>query len=84
LAQNAEQLGWRLRALRAEAESRAALGDLSGAIDRLRAAQRQSRNASGPADFIDASIIEARLRDLEGQRRQLAADLKSSRGGGPP
>ncbi|HET9644874.1 MAG TPA: M48 family metalloprotease [Burkholderiaceae bacterium] len=84
LAQNADQLGWRLRALRAEAESRAALGDLSGAVDRLRAAQRQSRNASGAADFIDASIIEARLRDLEGQRRQLAADMKASRGSGPP
>ena len=78
LAQSAEQLGLRLRSVRAEAEAHAAIGDLSGAIDRLRAGQRASRNAA-PAEFVDASIIDARLRELEGQRRQLAADLRGER-----
>jgi len=83
LAQDAEQLGLPLRAVRAEAESRAAAGDLSGAVDRLRAAQRLARNPA-PGDFIDASIIDARLRSLERQRRQFAAELRGGKGGGEP
>jgi hypothetical protein len=67
--------------VRAEAEARAAVGDFSGAIDRLRAAQRLSRNAAS-GDFIDASIIDARLRDLEAQRRELMAELRGDRRGG--
>lgn len=67
-----------LRALRAEAESFAALGDVNGAVDRMRAAQRAARNMSSP-DFVDVSIIDARLRDLEAQRREL---LKQLRDGG--
>ena len=81
LAQCAEELGWRLRSLRAQAEARAAVGDLSAAIDRLRAAQSASRGAAG-ADFIEASVIDSRLRDLEGQRRQVALDLRGGRTGG--
>ena len=42
-----------LRSLRAEAEARYALGDLLGAVDRLRAGQRLARGG-GPVDFIDA------------------------------
>ena len=63
------QMEFRLRALRAEAESRVALGDYTGAIDRLRAGQRAAR---GPrtADFIEASVIDARLRDIEHLKRQ--------------
>jgi len=80
LAQCAEAAGLKLRALRARAESHAALGDLSGAIDRLRAGQILARNG-GATDFIEASVIDARLRDLVGQRRQLAAD---QRGVKPP
>jgi len=67
-----------LRSLRAEAESRAALGDLTGAVDRLRAGQRQAR-AGGAVDFIDVSVIDARLRDIEAQRKQIAADEKSGK-----
>jgi predicted Zn-dependent protease len=75
LAQGEEALEQRLRAMRAQAESRAALGDLGGAIDRLRAAQALVR--SGEAnDFIEASVIDARLRQLEAQRRELAAELR--------
>jgi predicted Zn-dependent protease len=79
LALSAEQAGLPLRAVRAEAEARASIGDLGGAIDRLRAAQRMSRNASS-GDFIDASIIDARLHNLEAQRRELQAEMKGSPG----
>lgn len=80
LAQCAEQLGLRLRAVRAEAESRAAVGDLSGAIDRLRAGQRLARSAGTAApDFIDASVIDARLRQINTERRQIYADLNNGR-----
>ena len=67
-----------LRAIRAEAESRAALGDLAGAADRLRAGQRLARSG-GPVDFIDVSVIDARLRDIEAERKALAADEKLGR-----
>jgi len=46
LASTAEALGQKLRSMRAAAEARASLGDLTGAIDRLRAAQSVAR---GPA-----------------------------------
>ncbi len=59
-----------LRALRAEGESVYALGDLRGAIDRLRAGQRVARPGN-PSDFIEVSVIDARLRDIQGQLRAL-------------
>jgi len=93
LAATAEALGQKLRSMRAAAEARAALGDLTGAIDRLRAAQAVARGTStstagGPAgtanapDFIDASIIDTRLRQLLEERRRLAIEARQ-RGGGP-
>jgi predicted Zn-dependent protease len=75
LAQGEEALGQRLRAMRAQAEARAALGDLSGAIDRLRAAQTLARSGAAN-DFIEASVIDARLRQLEATRRQVSAELR--------
>ena len=75
LAQGEEALGQRLRAMRAQAEARAALGDISGAIDRLRAAQGLGRSGAAN-DFIEASVIDARLRQLEAQRREIAAELR--------
>ena len=75
LSQASDRLGLKLRAVRAEAESRAAIGDLGGAIDRLRAGQRLARQRT-QADFIEASVIDARLRDLLAQQRQLMADLR--------
>jgi beta-barrel assembly-enhancing protease len=70
LAQGADLLGLKLRSMRAEGEAAAARGDLVGAIDRLRAAQRQARSGSaGAPDFIEVSIIDARLRDLIAMRR---------------
>ncbi|HEY2187646.1 MAG TPA: M48 family metalloprotease, partial [Caldimonas sp.] len=76
LGQTWGKLGAPLRALRAEAESRYALGDLLGASDRLRAGQRLAR-AGGPVDFIDASVLDSRLRAIEAQRRQIAADQRA-------
>ncbi|MCL4696493.1 MAG: M48 family metalloprotease [Burkholderiaceae bacterium] len=101
LAGTAEALGQKLRAMRASAEAQAALGDLTGAIDRLRAAQAMARGAlsggagggaggaagsAGPAagsfDFIDASIVDTRLRQLLEERRQLANEARQRGGGG--
>jgi predicted Zn-dependent protease len=75
LAQCAEPLGLKLRAIRAEAEAHAAQGDLIGAIDRFRAGQKLTR--TGRVDFVEASIIDSRLRELESERREL---MKNSRG----
>ena len=63
----------RLRAIRAEAEAHAAQGDLLGAIDRLRAGQKLTR--TGRVDFVEASIIDSRLRELQAERRALGRDL---------
>jgi beta-barrel assembly-enhancing protease len=82
LAASAQALGQRLRSMRAEAESRGALGDLTGAIDRLRAAQAASRGAQAGQEFIEASVIDARLRHFERERRQLALEMRAQRGGG--
>jgi predicted Zn-dependent protease len=81
LSATSQLLGLRLRSLRAGAEARAVLGDLTGAIDRLRAAQAVSRSAVGQ-DFIEASVIDVRLRQLVAQRRQLQLEARESRGGG--
>jgi beta-barrel assembly-enhancing protease len=74
LAQAAGKLGQPLRSVRAEAEAQAALGNLPGAIDRLRAGQQLARRGGAGIDFIEASVIDARLRDLQAQRRQLLAE----------
>ncbi|MBL8289675.1 MAG: hypothetical protein JNL85_16960 [Rubrivivax sp.] len=72
--------------MRAAAEARAALGDLAGAIDRLRAAQAMARTpgstAAGQPDFIDASIVDTRLRQLLEERRQLALEARQRGGSG--
>jgi hypothetical protein len=51
------------------------VGDLTGAMDRLRAAQQVSRTATGQ-DFIEGSVIDARLRQITATRRQLALELR--------
>jgi len=80
LSSLAERQGQALRAVRALAESHAANGDLGGAIDRLRAGQRLARAGSAPQDFIESSVIDSRLRDLEGQRRRLMDELRARNG----
>ena len=76
LSQLNERLDQPLRAIRADAEARIALGDLSGAADRLRAGQRRARSG-GAVDFIEVSVIDARLRDVELQRKKDEADEKA-------
>jgi predicted Zn-dependent protease len=73
-------LGHPLRAVRAEAEGRYVIGDLTGAVDRLRAGQRQAREGS-QTDFIESSVIDARLRDIETERRREMAEREAQRGG---
>jgi beta-barrel assembly-enhancing protease len=66
--------------VRAAAEARYVLGDLPGAIDRLRAAQQVSRSgaaAGAGQDFIEASVIDARLRAILAQRRQQQLDARN-------
>ncbi len=85
LGSTAEALGLRLRALRAQAEARLLVGDLTGAIDRLRNGRNLARSGSpGGQDFVDVSIIDARLRQLEAQRRQAAAEAREQRRIGSP
>jgi predicted Zn-dependent protease len=79
LARSAEPLGLRLRAIRADAEAHAAQGDLTGAIDRLRTGQGQTRGER--ADFVESSIIDSRLRELEAERRALQRELRGDVGG---
>ncbi len=83
LAASADTLGLKLRSMRAAAEARAVVGDLNGAIDRLRVAQQASRSATGQ-DFIEASVIDARLRQISAQRRQLQLEARDARGGRAP
>jgi len=71
LSLSATALGLPLRAQHAAAEARAAAGDLAGAIDRLRAAQRSPH---GPAEAIELQVIDARLRVLEARQRALMRD----------
>lgn len=64
-----------LRALRAQAESQIAIFDYSGAQDRLKAAQDRVRGiglSNTLADNIDASIIDTRLRQIEGLIKEQA------------
>ena len=70
--------GEALRAVRAQAEARWALGDLNGALDRFKAGQRLARSSSRQ-DHVEASVIDARLRDLERERRRAFADMRGIR-----
>jgi predicted Zn-dependent protease len=74
-----EKLGLPLRALRAEAESRIALGDLVGGVDRLRAGQKLARSSRN-TDFIEASVIDARLKEIEAQARRREAEERQREG----
>ncbi len=80
LAATAERMNQPLRSLRAQAEAQAALGDLPGAMDRLRAGQLLAKRGGPNIDFIEASVIDARMRELIAQRRQLMAEQRGDRG----
>ena len=64
--------GQKLAALRAEGEAQLAYMDLQGALDRFRAAQDTSRQTPlHAADHIEASIIDTRVRQIQGQLREM-------------
>lgn len=63
-----------MRALRAEAEVQVAHFDYSGAMDRFKAAQDMvRRGGSAAADHVEASIIDARTREVASLLREQAA-----------
>lgn len=53
-----------LRAIRAEAESFVAQLDYEAALDRLKAAQAQARTKNSAENYVDAAIIDTRLREV--------------------
>lgn len=65
--------GQRVRAVRADAEARAAHLDVAGAIERLKAAQALPP-AERNADPMELAIVDARRRALEQQERESARE----------
>jgi predicted Zn-dependent protease len=65
--------GQALRAIRAEAESFVAHYDYAAAVDRLKAAQNLARKGGANVDYIEASIIDARLRAVQLLAKEQAA-----------
>ncbi len=70
LAQVWQQAGQPLRAVRAEAEAQVARYDYAAAVDRFRAGQDLARRSSASADYIEASIIDTRLRAVQSLLRE--------------
>jgi predicted Zn-dependent protease len=67
--------GQPLRAVRAEGEAQAAHMDWQAALDRFRAAQELSRKpGAGSRDFIEASIVDARAREMSSLLREQALE----------
>jgi beta-barrel assembly-enhancing protease len=78
LARSATLAGLPLRAQRAEAEASLLGGDLAGAVDRLRVAQRGA--IVGGPEAIELQVIDARLRTLEARlREQRREELQRAR-----
>jgi predicted Zn-dependent protease len=71
-----QKLGQPLRAVRAEAEATAALGDLPGAIDRIQGARKRFKYPNA-ADVIELSVMDARLKSWQKQQRE---DLRDDNG----
>jgi len=70
-----------LRAVRAEAEARLAVLDLAGAVDRLQAGRELTRQVGQltASDHVDASILDARWRELSQRlREQHRAELQGN------
>jgi predicted Zn-dependent protease len=66
--------GQSLRAVRADAEARVAQLDYQAALDRFRAAQDMVRKGAGGNDYIEASIIDTRARQVESLVREQALE----------
>jgi predicted Zn-dependent protease len=68
-----------VRAIRADAESRAAQLDYAGALDRFKAAQGLMRSSPGSADYVEGSIIDTRTRQVESLVKEQALQDKIDR-----
>ncbi|MEO7159656.1 MAG: M48 family metalloprotease [Polaromonas sp.] len=73
------QQGQKVRAIRADAESRAAQLDYAAALDRFKAAQGLMRSEPGSADYVDGSIIDTRTRQIESILKEQALQDKIDR-----
>lgn len=74
-----EVQGDSLRAIRAQAEARAVELDYGAAVDRFKAAQQLAHELASAgkldrAGHMEASIVDARLRDLQNLRREQALE----------
>ena len=67
------------RAIRADAEAQVAQQDFPAALDRLRAAQAMLRSNPASGDFMDASIIDTRARQVDSLVREQALQDKVDR-----
>lgn len=67
------------RAIRADAEAQVAQLDYPAALDRLRAAQAMLRNNPASGDFIDASIIDTRARQVDALVKEQVLQDKQDR-----
>lgn len=65
LAQAYGQQNQPVRAIQADAESRIAQLEYAGALDRLKAAQGLMRSQPNSADYVEASILDTRTRQVE-------------------
>jgi predicted Zn-dependent protease len=74
LADSYRKDGQSLRAVRAEAEAQVAHLDWAGAIDRYRAGQELMHRGGPGTDYVEASIIDTRLREAESRLREDAAE----------
>lgn len=66
--------GQSLRAIRAEAEAQAAQLDYAAALDRFKAAQELARKGGARGDYIEASIVDTRTRQVESLLREQALE----------
>ena len=65
-----------VRAIRADAESRAAQLDYPAALDRFKAAQALMRSNPGSADYVEGSILDTRTRQTESLVKEQALQDK--------
>jgi predicted Zn-dependent protease len=68
-----QRLDQPIRAVRADAEAAAALGDLAGAIDRAEGARRRFRQPDAAA-FIELSVLDSRLKAWQRQWQEDVRD----------
>ncbi|MDB5869655.1 MAG: peptidase Ste24p [Polaromonas sp.] len=73
------QQGQQVRAIRADAESRASQLDYTAALDRFRAAQGLMRSNPASADYVEGSIIDTRTRQVDSIVKEQALEDKVNR-----